>query len=82
MGRFAGSKIGSDTAGGLFLQQVESRFQILKPLAREYFPDYRDKDRIEYTVGSLIRQHVYGMALGYEDLNDHDSFRQDVVMGL
>jgi hypothetical protein len=33
-------------------------------------------------VGSLIRQRVYGIALGYEDLNDHDSLRHDVVMGL
>jgi hypothetical protein len=33
-------------------------------------------------VGALIRQRVYGIALGYEDLNDHDSLRHDVVMGL
>ena len=33
-------------------------------------------------MGSLIRQRVYGIALGYEDLNDHDSLRHDVVMGL
>ncbi len=81
IGRFDGGKISSD-AGGLLLREVESRFQILKRLARESFRDYRDQDRIEHTVGSLIRQRVYGIALGYEDLNDHDSLRHDVVMGL
>lgn len=81
IGRFDGGKISSD-AGGLLLREVERRFQILKRLAGECFRDYRDPDRIEHTVGSLIRQRVYGIALGYEDLNDHDRLRHDVVMGL
>lgn len=81
IGRFDGGKISSD-AGGLLLREVERRFHILKRLARDCFRDYRDPDRIEHTVGSLIRQRVYGIALGYEDLNDHDNLRHDVVMGL
>jgi hypothetical protein len=81
IGRFDGGKISSD-AGGVLLREVESRVDILKRLAKDCFRDYRDKDRIEHTVESLIRQRVYGMALGYEDLNDHDSLRHDVVMGL
>ena len=80
IGRFDGGKISSD-AGGVLLREVEKRTQILKRLAG-CFRDYRNKDRIEHSVGSLIRQRVYGMALGYEDLNDHDSLRHDVVMGL
>lgn len=80
IGRFDGGKISSD-AGGVLLREVESRLHILKRLAGCY-RDYRDKDRIEHTVESLIRQRVYGIALGYEDLNDHDSIRHDVVMGL
>ena len=63
------------------LREVEKRSGILKRLAG-CFRDYRDEDRIEHTVGSLIRQRVYGIALGYEDLNDHDSLRHDVVMGV
>jgi hypothetical protein len=51
---------------------VESRFKILKPLA-DCFRDYRDKERIEHSVESLIRQRVYGIALDYEHLNDRDS---------
>ena len=81
VGRFDGGKISSD-GGGLLLREVESRFHILKRLARDCFRDHRDKDRIEHTVESLIRQRVYGIALGYEDLNDHDSLRHDVVMGV
>jgi Transposase DDE domain group 1 len=80
IGRFDGGKISSD-GGGLLLREVESRLHILKRLAGCY-RDYRDKDRIEHSVESLIRQRVYGIALGYEDLNDHDSLRHDVVMGL
>jgi hypothetical protein len=81
MGRFDGGKISSD-AGGLLLREVENRVHILKRLAGECFRDYRDADRIEHTVASLIRQRVYGIALGYEDLNDHDRLRHDVVMGV
>jgi Transposase DDE domain group 1 len=81
IGRFDGGKISSD-AGGVLLREVESRLHILKRLARGCFRDYRDEERIEHTVESLIRQRVYGMALGYEDLNDHDRLRHDVVMGL
>ena len=80
VGRFDGGKISSD-AGGVILREVEKRSGILNRLAG-CFRDYRNEDRIEHTVGSLIRQRVYGMALGYEDLNDHDSLRHDVVMGL
>jgi hypothetical protein len=80
VGRFDGGKISSD-AGGVILREVEKRTGILNRLAG-CFRDYRNEDRIEHTVGSLIRQRVYGIALGYEDLNDHDSLRHDVVMGL
>lgn len=80
IGRFDGGKISSD-AGGVLLREVEKRTDIVERLAG-CFRDYRDQDRIEHTVQSLIRQRVYGIALGYEDLNDHDSLRHDVVMGL
>ena len=65
----------------MILREVEKRTGILNRLAG-CFRDYRNEERIEHTVGSLIRQRVYGIALGYEDLNDHDSLRHDVVMGL
>jgi hypothetical protein len=80
IGRFDGGKISSD-AGGLLLREVDKRTGIIDRLA-SCFRDYRNEERIEHTVESLISQRIYGMALGYEDLNDHDSLRHDVVMGL
>jgi hypothetical protein len=80
IGRFDGGKISSD-GGGVLLREVENRTHILRRLAG-CFRDYRDKDLIEHTVESLIRQRVFGMALGYEDLNDHDSLRHDVLLAL
>lgn len=80
IGRFDGGKISSD-GGGLLLREVERRCGILKRFS-ESFRDYRDPQRIEHSLESLISQRVYGIALGYEDLNDHDSLRHDVVMGV
>ena len=80
IGRFDGGKISSD-AGGLMLREVERRCEILKRFSG-CFRDYRDRERIEHSLESLISQRVYGIALGYEDINDHDRLRHDVVMGV
>ena len=80
IGRFDGGMISSD-AGGLLLRELEKRCDILGRLG-DCFHDYRDKDLIEHTVDSLIRQRVMAIALGYQDLNDHDSLRHDILMGL
>jgi hypothetical protein len=81
IGRFDGGKISSD-AGGVLLREVESRLHIVKRLAESCFRDYRKENRIEHNVESLLKQRVLGVALGYEDLNDHDRLRHDVVMGV
>jgi len=80
IGRFDGGKISSD-AGGVLLREVEKRTGTMERLS-SCFRDYRNEDRIEDSVESLLKQRVFGIALGYEDLNDHDSLRHDVVMGL
>jgi hypothetical protein len=80
VGQFDGGKISSDS-GGLVLREVEQRTHILKRLAG-CFEDYRDPDQIEHRVESLIKQRVMGLALGYEDLNDHDALRQDPLLAL
>ena len=80
IGQFDGGMISSD-AGGLVLREVERCFGILKRFAG-CFRDYRDPQRTEHSLKSLIRQRVYGIALGYEDLSDHDRLRHDVVMGV
>ncbi len=74
--QFDGGKISSDS-GGLLLREVEQRTHILKRLAG-CFVDHRDQDQIEHSLESLIKQRVMGLALGYEDLNDHGKSWQAV----
>ncbi len=76
--RFDGGPITSD-AGGLFLREVDEQTGILGRLAR-CFTDYRDEDLIEHSVEELLRQRIIGLALGYEDLNDHDQLRYDPLL--
>ena len=80
VGEFDGGKISSDS-GGLLLREVEKRTHILKRLAG-CFMDHRDPDQIEHSLESLIKQRVMGLALGYEDLNDHDTLRHDPLLAL
>jgi hypothetical protein len=78
--RFDGGKISSD-AGGLLLRAVEQRSGILRQFAG-CFRDHRRPELIEHSVEELVRQRVYGLALGYEDLNDHDQLRHDPLLAL
>ena len=80
VGQFDGGKISSDS-GGLLLREVEQRTHILKRLAG-CFTDHRDANQIEHSLESLIKQRVMGLALGYEDLNDHDVLRHDPLLAL
>jgi len=80
VGRFDGGRISSD-GGCVLLREVEERTHILNRLAG-CFVDHRDPELIEHSVGSLVKQRVYGIALGYEDLNDHDTLRYDALLGL
>ena len=80
VGIFDGGDITSD-AGGLLLREVDAKTEIIGRFA-ECFTDYRDGERIEHSVGELVAQRVYGLALGYEDLNDHDQLRHDPLMAV
>jgi hypothetical protein len=80
VGEFDGGRISSDS-GGLLLREVEQRSHILKRLAG-CFSDYRDAELIEHSLEALIKQRVIGLALGYEDLNDHDRLRQDPLLAV
>ncbi len=79
-GRFDGGAITSD-AGGLLLREVEKRTGIIAQFAA-CFTDHRDPERIEHTVKELVAQRVYALALGYEDLNDHDQLRHDPLLAV
>src|SRR6516162_10846188 len=74
---FGGGNVSSD-GGVLLLRQVDRWLGLTKQVARA-LPDYRDPDRITHSLESLLRQRIYGLALGYEDLNDHDSLRKDLL---
>jgi hypothetical protein len=76
--RFDGGTISSD-GGGLLLGQVERRTEIIQQFAA-CFTDHRDPDLIEHSVEDLIAQRLYGLALGYEDVNDHDELRHDPLL--
>jgi hypothetical protein len=78
--RFDGGTITSD-AGALLLTEVEQRTAILEGFAG-CFTDHRDPGRIRHTVTELVSQRVYGIALGYEDLVDHDTWRTDPLLGV
>jgi len=78
--QFDGGAITSD-GGGLLLREVEKRIGILHQFAA-CFTDYRNADLIEHTVKELVAQRVYGLALGYEDLNDHEELRNDPLLAV
>src|SRR6266478_2723341 len=78
--QFDGGAITSD-GGGLLLREVEKRIGILRQFAA-CFTDYRNADLIEHTVQELVAQRVYGLALGYEDLNDHEELRNDPLLAV
>ena len=80
VGRFDGGAITSD-AGGLLLREVEKRTGIIERFAA-CFRDYRKGKQVEHTVKELVAQRVYALALGYEDLNDHDQLRQDPLLAI
>ena len=79
-GRFDGGRLTSD-AGGLLLREVEQRLNVLSRLAG-CFTDYRQAGMVEHPVESLLAQRIYGLALGYEDINDHDTLRRDSLLAL
>ena len=79
-GEFEGGTITSD-AGGLLLREAEKRTGIIAQLAA-CFRDRRKRERIKYRVEEQVGQRVYGLARGYEDLNDHEELRRDRRLGV
>ena len=76
--RFDGGTITSD-GGGVLLGEAERRTGIVRQFAA-CFIDHRDAELVEHKVEELVAQRVYGLALGYEDLNDHDELRADPLL--
>ena len=72
---FDGGDITSN-AGALLLGQVDRGLGLVRRFA-ECFIDRRDPRLVEHTVETLVGQRIFGLVLGYEDLNDHDELRKD-----
>jgi len=77
---FDGGRQTSD-AGLLLLREVAERTGLLRRFVA-CFTDHRRPDRIEHTVGELVSQRVLAQVQGYEDLNDHDTLRDDPLLAL
>jgi len=77
---FDGGTISSD-GGSLLLRQTDQRLNLLPRLA-QCFVDRRDPERVEHSVLEMLSQRIYGLALGYEDVNDHEDLRVDPLFGL
>ena len=76
---FGGGAITSD-AGALLLGATDKAINLVDRFAA-CFTDGRTADRVVHDVRTLVGQRVFGIALGYEDLNDHDDLRRDPVLG-
>ena len=77
---FTAGQVSSD-GGALLLREVERRINLLGRLAG-CFRDGRNQSLVEHKLPEMLSQRVYGLALGYEDLNDHEQLRSDPLLGL
>jgi hypothetical protein len=74
-GNFSNYNISTD-GGVLLLDKIESKFSIVKDAAK-LVKDVRNPDFITHTMESMMKQLVYGICMGYSDLNDHENIRLD-----
>lgn len=77
---FDGGQQTSD-GGGLLLRETDCRLNLLSRFAA-CFVDGRDSERIDHPVEEMVSQRAYGIALGYEDLNDHEQLRHDPLLAM
>jgi hypothetical protein len=77
---FTAGQVSSD-GGALLLRQTDRRINLLSRLAG-CFTDGRDPKLIEHRLTEMLSQRIYGLALGYEDLNDHEQLRTDPLLAL
>jgi len=78
--QFAGDWLTTE-GGSLLLRQADRKIGLLRRVAG-CFTDYRQPERIEHRLEEMLAQRIYGLALGYEDLNDHEQLRQDPLLGV
>ncbi len=64
----------------MLLRAADRKIGLLRGVVR-CFNDARDPQRIEHELSEMLAQRIYGLALGYEDLNDHEELRNDPLLG-
>jgi hypothetical protein len=69
----------SSDGGALLLRQVDQHLDLIRRFS-ECFTDWRCPEWTEHSVEDLLRQRIFALALGYEDLNDHDQLRRDTLL--
>lgn len=72
---FVKKEVTSD-GGVLLLREIDRKINLTNDL-RKIIPDFRDPTKIRHSLLSMLKQRIYGIALGYEDLNDHTTLRND-----
>ncbi len=77
---FEGGRITSD-AGIVWLAELDKKLRITAKFA-ECFQDHRHSSYVNYSLHQLLAQRVYGIVLGYEDVNDHDKLRHDTALAI
>ena len=77
---FDGGRITSD-AGIVLMAELDKKLKITARFAKA-FQDYRNSSYVDYPVHQLLAQRVYGIILGYEDVNDHDKLRYDPALAI
>jgi len=75
--RFEGGEVSSD-GGAMLLRAADRKLGLVEALDR-VITDPRDADQVKHSQLSLLRQRIYGIGAGYEDLNDHNSLREDLA---
>ena len=75
---FSGGTLSSD-GGVLLLRQVDTNLGLTRALA-DCFADHRNQIFVDHSVRELLAQRLYGLALGYEDINDHERLRLDPLL--
>jgi len=77
---FSGGQVSSE-GGSLLLREVDRKIGLIDRLAN-CFTDTRSQDRVEHALPEMLAQRLYGLTLGYEDLNDHEQLRNDPLLAL
>jgi hypothetical protein len=77
---FSGERLTTE-GGSLLLRAADRKIGLLRRVVG-CFTDTRDPQRIEHELCELLAQRIYGLALGYEDLNDHEQLRQDPLLAV